>query len=459
MLRLRRKTIRFCLLFFCAILFFPAILSTAGELFPLYPCIEDNVAFWKNVYSRYTTRQGILHDNEDLAVIYTVIDLVDWETPGSARINRKLIKLARERYKNILNDLAEGKKPQTPEEKKVASFFSGKSGLEIRKARNRIRLQIGQKDRFMQGVIRSGAYMPTIKRIFQTYDLPLELAYLPHVESSFNPDAHSKAGAAGLWQFTESTGRQYLTVNHIVDERYDPYFSTKAAAVFLKENFEELQLWPLAVTAYNYGRTGMRRAREKMGGYENIFNNHRTRLFKFAARNFYPEFLAALQVARQIESSKSIVLHRPEATISVRMANYASALDLLDYFIISAQDFARLNPSLRQSVINGKKYIPKHFLVRLPANDRIRTLAAKIPQSIYRDSQIRDSIYIVRRGDTAGEIARRYHIPLSELMRENFLDRHATIRIGQKLKIPPAAKVKKTAHIITLESQAKKKPD
>lgn len=456
---LDRNKIRFCILLLLTLLFSFEGRSQAEENFPLYTCIDTNVQFWEDVYSRYTTRQGILHDKDNLDIVYTVVDLVDWETSGSAKINKKLIKLARERYKQILAKLAAGKKPETDEEKTIAAFFHGKSHHALMNAKNNIRLQIGQKDRFLDGVVRSGAYMPTIKKIFTTYGLPSELAYLPHVESSFNPEAHSKAGAAGLWQFTRSTGRNYMTVNNIVDERYDPYFSTKAAAIFLKENHEELGSWPLAITAYNYGRSGMSRAKEKMGDYANIFNNHRTGLFKFAARNFYPEFLAALRVARRIEAGESLTLTRPEATISVRMANYADALDLLAHFKISERDFSRLNPSLQKSVLTGKKYIPKHFLVRLPANDRIRTLAASIPSHIYHDSQIRDSVYIVRRGDTAGSIARRYRIPLSELVQANMLDRRATIRIGQKLKIPPASPQKNIENIITLESQYKKIPD
>lgn len=450
--------IRLCGVIALLLVIISVLPGKAEELFPLPASIRTNVFFWENVYGRYTTRQGILHDKNNLAIVYTVVDLVDWKSPGSARVNKKLIKLARQRYKKILNDLAAGRKPVTDEEKRVASLFAGQSHQTIRKARNNIRLQIGQQDRFLQGVIRSGIYMPTIKKIFRIYDLPTELAYLPHVESSFNPEAHSKAGAAGLWQFTRSTGRQYMTVNDVIDERYDPYFSTKAAAIFLKENYQQLESWPMAITAYNYGRSGMLRAKKKMGSYEKIFNNHKTRLFKFASRNFYPEFLAALRVARKIEADRSIIMSRPEATISVRMNGYASAPDLRRYFKISARDFKRLNPALRKSVLTGKKYVPKKFLVRVPASSRTRDLAAGIPSSIYRHSQVRDTVYIVRRGDTAGSISRKYRISLAELIAANGLDRRATIRIGQKLKIPGNAKAAGSETIITLTSQAKKKP-
>jgi len=162
-------------------------LAQGRERFPLYPDIKPNVRFWEKIYSRYSTRQGVLHDKHNLGIIYTVIDLVDWGTPGSVRINRELIKLARRHYKKILAELGAGKKPATREEKRVAAMFPANSRLAFRRARDDIRLQIGQKDRFLRGVIRSGAYIHAMKKIFISYGLPAELAYLPHVESSFNP--------------------------------------------------------------------------------------------------------------------------------------------------------------------------------------------------------------------------------------------------------------------------------
>ncbi|MDW7773386.1 MAG: transglycosylase SLT domain-containing protein [Desulfobulbaceae bacterium] len=453
-----KKKILCCGHFILFFLLFSTVRSEAGDLFPLYDSIKPNVRFWEDVYGRYTTRQGILHDRDNLAIVYTVVDLVDWRAPGSARINRQLINLARERYKNILTDLAAGEEPVTTVEKRVASLFPGTSHQAYDKARNNIRLQIGQKDRFLEGVIISGAYMPAIKKIFKAHNLPPELAYLPHVESSFNLEAHSKAGAAGIWQFTNSTGKQYMTIDSVVDERLDPFLSSQAAALFLKGNYKYLESWPLAITAYNYGRPGMIRAKEKMGDYENIFNNHQTGLFKFACRNFYPEFLAALQVARKIEADPSIAVNRPEAAISVRMNGYARAHDLLNYFKIDKRDFARLNPSLKKPVLEDKKYIPKNFLVRLPAHERTRDLAANLPQSIYRENQIRDGIHVVQRGDTVGSIALKYRTSLAEIIQENRLDSRATIRIGQKLKIPAPTMLASNKNIITLGSLSKKRP-
>ncbi len=435
----------------------PAHGAKRRQNFPIYPSIQANVHFWELIYGRYTTTQGVLHDKNNLSIIYTVVDLVDWNTPGAARINKNLIRIARQRYKEILTRLGSGKKPATREEKRVAALFPKRRHPVYLKARENIRLQIGQKDSFYQGVIRSGAYIRSIKKIFKRYGLPQELAYLPHVESSFNPRALSKAGATGLWQFTRSTGRQYLTINELVDERYDPLLASHAAARLLKENYALLGTWPLALTAYNYGRNGMLRAVREKKTYENIFRFHRKGRFKFASRNFYPEFLAAMRVARRLERDRSIILDRPRGTITVRLRGYAPASELRAYFGVSREDFALLNPALRRPVLEDRKYIPKGYLLRLPATSVTRRKVAAMGTRFYRSRQIRDRIYIVRKGDTAGAIARRYNLSLKELRIANNLDRHSRIRIGQKLKIPRPAGTANN-RIIVLRSRGKRRP-
>ncbi|HBI15413.1 MAG TPA: lytic transglycosylase [Desulfobulbaceae bacterium] len=444
-------------------LLFFALLATAwpaaAELFPLYPSIRNNVAFWEDVYSRYSTTQGIFHDQDNLSIVYGVVELANWDVPGAAHLNKEIIKAARQRYKSILNDLADGMPPQSAEEKRVAALFPKGSRHAFLKARDNIRLQVGQKDRFLKGIISSGAYLPTIRKILADHDLPAELAYLPHVESSFNPKAYSKAGASGLWQFTRETGVQFLTINDEVDERSDPYFSTVAAARLLKENYAQLGTWPLAITAYNHGRAGMVRAVREKGSYENIFKSHETKLFKFASRNFYSEFLAAMNVARRLESDPRIVRDQPEATLLLRMAGYARAADIRAHFRIAAEDFARLNPSLREPVLRGEKLIPKGFQVRLPATSRIRELARAFPSGLYHPDQVRDREYTVRRGDTASAIARKFGISVQELARANNLDMRATVRIGQRLKIPAGRGETAGPRTVLQPESTKQRPD
>jgi membrane-bound lytic murein transglycosylase D len=451
----------------CLLLFFTTVLlldgrCEAGSRFPIYQIIAPNVQFWEKIYGTYSSDQGVLHDKNDLSIIYAVIDFVPRQTLGAGIVNAQLEKMVRLRHENILEKFADGKKPGTKEEKKIYALFKGKQKPAVfREASENLRLQIGLKDTFRKGVIRSGAYMPLIKKIMRARNLPVELAYLPHVESSFNLKAHSKAAAVGLWQFTKYTGREYLTVNELVDERFDVYLSSMAAARFLKENYRQLGSWPLALTAYNYGRAGMVRAQKQWGTYPRIIANHQTGIFKFASKNFYSEFIAAVRVARRLENDRSLVKERPWINVTFRLHDYAPAAELRKYFGISDEEFKRLNPAIRGSVLEGRKYIPKGTLVRLPATKRIRKQIKNIPSRLLYAQQIRDKEYKVKKGDTALSIAKKYKVSLKELVQANDLGRKAKIRLGQKIKLPSSvAAVKSTTSsdvMVTLQATPKEK--
>jgi membrane-bound lytic murein transglycosylase D len=271
--------------------------------------------------------------------------------------------------------------------------------------------------------------------------LPEDLAYLPHVESSFNPKAFSKFGAAGIWQFTRSTGKQYMSIGYAVDERRDPIISTYAAARYLKRNHERLQNWPMAITAYNHGTSGMLRAKRARGTYEAIFKNHRSRLFKFASRNFYSEFLAARQVATNYRDYfGELDLDRPPRQTEMRLEGFVSLPDLSQALDLEIEVLHRLNPALRKPVLEGTKYIPRGYQLRLPAERERRweaLLAVQLPQ-LYKKAQTHSRFYTVRYGDTAGKIARKYGIRLNDLIAANRLDGRATIYVNQNLRIPHA---------------------
>ena len=411
-----------------------------NDPFPVFPVIESNVAFWKKVYSEYTTEEGIIHDADDLNLIYRVIPLEKPDTPGSRKINHQRTKTAKREIKTILKQLAMGAEPETLEEKRITTMFGpGATAPDYKRAAFNLRCQVGQKDRFREGLIRSGAYLDQIKKIFREHGLPEDLAYLPHVESSFNPKAYSKFGAAGIWQFTRSTGRMYMTVGYAVDERRDPIFSTYAAARFLMKNHQKLQNWPMAITAYNHGTSGMMRAEQARGTYPEIFKSYRSRLFKFASRNFYSEFLAAREVAQNYQLYfGELDLEDPLETTEIRLNGYTSMPVLADLLDIEVDELSRLNPALRKPVISGQKYIPPNHRLRLPAEEE-RDWEALIEESapqIYRSNQKHSRFYTVSRGDTAGKIAARHGIDLQGLIAANNLDSRATIYVNQNLVIP-----------------------
>lgn len=456
--------------------------SVRQDPFPVYKSMKVNVAFWKKVYAEYPTTKGLIHDNRDLSIIYEVIDLVPEDQAGAREINKERVNRAKEKYRQILLSLAGGRSPQTSEEKKVLALFGGSPSSQLSQAADAIRFQLCLKDHFLEGLVRSGAYLAEIKKIFRSYDLPEDLAYLPHVESSFNYKAYSKFGAAGIWQFTHSTGKRFMTIDYTLDERRDPIRASHAAARFLKENHNKLGSWPLALTAYNHGPNGMMRAKNQHGTYENILKNYKSKLFGFASRNFYSEFIAAREVAKNYRRYfGNVALEEPVSFVEVVMPGYAPIKDLSRHFQVDLATLSELNPALRSPVFEGRKYVPKGYKLRLPGiNGQMTKLASFMPDDAFVDKQKRSRFYQVKKGDSAGVIARKHGIKLEDLRVANGLNARATVYVGQNLRIPtqeekvvllakveiPAKNIapvkdvdvkKETREIVTLKAEMEKK--
>lgn len=437
--------LRICALFVvwlaCLFSICPSAAAVAAP-FPEYDCIAPNVNFWTKVYSEYTTSQGIIHDSINLNIVYDTIDLRPYDTPNARKINRKRMKRAQQKYEGILMRLSRHPETSDAECRRVAALFGeNPSSAAFRAAAGRIRCQVGQKDRFLAGLIRSGAYLDQIREIFVSYDIPEDMAYLPHVESSFNPKAYSKFGAAGMWQFTRGTGKRFMEIGYVLDERRDPIIAAHAAAQLLKENYAKLASWPLAITAYNHGAAGMERAKQIHGEYPAIFQSYQGRVFKFASRNFYSEFLAARQVAKNYKDYFGyLALDQPSPTRTIVLENFIALEDLQRHLDLETHVLAELNPALRQPVFNGQKFIPKGYRLRLPEHivDEQAGVLAVIPESLYKSSQKPSRFYTVQRGDTAFKIARIHGVRLAELTLANNLNHRATIYPNQTLRIPVA---------------------
>jgi len=351
---MKQMHLKFCMFLFFLFSYFLSPTALYGDTtsFPVYPSIEPNVKFWTKVYSEYSTAQGVLHDSQNLNIIYEVVEL----RIGAKTINEKRIQKARGKYKTILKKLAQNPFVSDVEAKRVASLFGKNANrATFQKAIYRIRCQIGQKDSFRYGIIRSGAFMDQIKDIFLSYGLPIDLIYLPHVESSFNLKAYSKFGAAGIWQFVREAGKRFMTVDYAIDERWDPIRSSEAAAQLLKHSYEKFGNWPLAITAYNHGISGMLSATWTKGGYEEIFNHYKSKVFGFASRNYYSEFLAAREVAANYEKYfGKITRDTPVETREIVLAGYSSIKDLGEYFGVDMATLRKHNPSLRIPVFRGQ---------------------------------------------------------------------------------------------------------
>lgn len=357
---------------------------SASDPFPTFPCLEPNVRFWIDTYTKYPTTKGIIHDATDLSIVYGIIDLLPPDTAGAPKTNQKRIKTAKEQYKKLLEELAEDGAPEDPEKRRIADLFGAKARPDaFREAIDNIRCQVGQRDRFEKGLIRSGAYLQRMKVIFRSHGLPEDLCFLPHVESSFDYTAYSKAGAAGIWQFTRATGKKFLTVNKFLDERRDPLRATEAAAKLLKSNYELLDDWPMAVTAYNHGIAGMLRAKREAGTYVSVFENFEGRRFGFASRNFYSEFLAARHVAGNYEHYfNDLQVKEALEAREVLTKGQSSVAELSRHYDVDLETLRALNPALGKPVYKGQRHVPKGYRLRLPADSEkgIKVSSATLTQ-------------------------------------------------------------------------------
>ena len=441
---MRRKSLLFFLTFvtvsIVGLVIAHSNISASTDPFPEYTCIQPNVAFWKKIYTECTSLQAVLHDREDLSIIYGVIDLLDPNEHRARRINRSRIKKAKNEYKAILRKLARGELPSTSAESDVANLFGSDASLAtFQEAMMNVRCQVGQKDRFREGVIRSGAYLDQIREVFRSHGLPVDLVYLPHVESSFNPKAYSKFGASGIWQFTRTTGRRFLTMSYTVDERMDPIRSSSGAALLLKSHYEKLQNWPMAITAYNHGIVGMLRAKKLKGNYERIFREYKSRIFKFASRNFYSEFLAARDAAKHFQKYfGDLTLDTAPATQEVILPGYVSLKDLAEHFNTDKDVLKNLNPSLREPVCLGQKYVPKGYALSIPVDLAISSFdsVSTLPLDMIKSHQKPSEFYRVQKGDTASVVAAMHGISLRDLIIANDLNSRATIYAGEILRLP-----------------------
>jgi peptidoglycan lytic transglycosylase D len=266
--------------------------------FPRPASIEPNVEFWVNVFTAYSERDFVVVDKDNVSRNYQVYHL-----PGDGQPTREDIDWANAylklKYSDMLNRLASGHEPDNDEERRVAAMFKGEPPTAYATAAQNLRVQEGLRERFHEGLLRSRYYRPTMERIFRTAGVPPELVTLAHVESGFYGGSRSSAGAVGIWQFTRDTGKHYMKITRYHDDRLNPDRETMAAAKLLRSNYDTLGDWPLAITAYNYGTGGVARAASIYGGdYSEMVEHYNGPHFGFAVKNYYAEFLAAMQVHR-----------------------------------------------------------------------------------------------------------------------------------------------------------------
>ena len=405
----------------------------ASDDFPVPDSIRPAIKFWISVYTEADTKSGFLHDAHDLSIIYTKLNR-----------DRTVINSTREKIREDLKVLASGKRSGiTSSQQSLLDLWGSETSNErLESAAANIRWQLGQSDRFIAGMKRSGAYRDHIEDVIISKGMPTELAILPHVESSYHPGAYSSAAATGMWQFVRATAQRFMQVDYVVDQRLDPYMATYGAMELLEYNYNALGSWPLALTAYNHGANGIARAIRDVGSMDigRIISDYRGPRFGFASRNFYPQFLAAREVDSRAEEFFGPIFkdRQPEFQV-IELDAFVDAQVLVDSLAVSMNVLKRDNPALQPSVWSGTKRIPKGYSLKIDRAAYQKNLVAgynSIPAFELHGEQIPDVSYIVRRGDSLSVIADRYDTSISELVAINQLRDRNTIRVGQTLLLP-----------------------
>ena len=435
--------------------------SPASAPLPYPPALQPQVEFWTSIFGTYSEYQVVIHDAVYLDKVYAVLDFRPLLKKHSEATVRKLkakrtkqeLRKIRAALRKLHKHGVKGRTLSSRERKIRALFRDVKERHKFRKAaaKGRLRAQSGIRERFQESLRLSGRYLPRMERIFRQKGLPVVLTRLPLIESSFNIEAYSKVGAAGIWQFMPATGRLFLTMNHEVDERLDPLIATRAAADLLKSNYDKLQTWPLAVTAYNHGPAGMARAVRKVGTRDiaTIIRRYKSRTFGFASRNFYVELLAAIEVEKNSATYFGPLKRDPLLRYDeVKLTHFVSLENLARTANTSSERLLTLNPSFGRLIRNGKLHVPRGHRLRIPAGARkdfTRRYAALSPKAKADRQVAAFDFHRVRRGQTLGGIARRYGTSIRNLQRLNGLRSAHLIRVGQRLRVPLRGKGRRPA--------------
>lgn len=359
---------------------------SGSETFPVPPEIQPNVDFWRHVYGIWSRGEVAIHDNRYLGVVYEVVKLPEPIKEGYTDAQRDLVRARTARYEERLRTLEErvraGQRLTADEQALLTQIESAGGRDAVFGAAERLRTQRGLRERFRRGVEISGRYDDMFRDIMRSQGVPEDLAFLPHVESSFQTNAVSSVGAAGIWQFMPATGRMFMTVNDTVDDRLDPIVAAEGAARYLAQAHARLGSWPLAITSYNHGQGGMANAKAQFGDdIGAIVKNYRGQYFGFASRNFYAEFIAAREVTRHANRYFPEGLKREQPWSHDRLVlNHPMPVDhVANHYGLSPHRIADLNLHLRPRARDGRANLPAGTTVWLPGGTKQRVASHPPP--------------------------------------------------------------------------------
>ncbi len=347
--------------------------------------LRESVSFWLKIYSEYTTQHWVLFDSKHPSKIYEVLDFRELAKKSRSQVvyeilRKRKIKKTIAAYRAAFRSLIKNPHPRHPsrEEARIIGPLPNVSRSKDYAEMNRtMRSQTGQRDNIIKGLVAGETYFSKMEGLFLKMGLPVELTRLSLVESSFDLDSRSRAGAAGVWQFMRKSGKEYLLIDeqHQIDERISPLKATVAAGKLLKRNHAALRDWALAVTAYNHGVRGLPRSANSQDRRKiwKLLSPGNTTL-GFASRNYYAEFLAVLHAEsyrKMLYGDPPVVNDHVKFTQFVKIDKPILAADFSKEKGISLQEFRLLNPDIQ----NINHTIPPGLWIALPArNDDLNGL-------------------------------------------------------------------------------------
>ncbi|MBC7658834.1 MAG: lytic transglycosylase domain-containing protein [Chitinophagaceae bacterium] len=361
-----------------------------ADPFPVSPIVRLQASFWEKIFRRYRSTSFVIHDPE---LVDIIIDVVDYDQFAKkynkgrtyTRSEKKeLLNRYTERYQLAINRLQKlGKKALEygPMEQRVLQVYSRRKESLNRLFTEEIylRTQQGLADEFIRAAQRADQYLPYMENIFRNRQLPPELTRIAFVESMFNKDAYSKVGASGVWQFMPGTARLYMTVNPFVDERLSPLKASYGAAMMLGENKSLLKEWPLAITAYNHGPGGMRKAVKTVGttNMDVILRRYQNPTFGFASRNFYSEFIAARASYREISQGNKRNLN-PLRIDHIRLDHPMTVDQIVSMTPIDEKTLREYNECLLPNAYSTHRHkpLPAGFEIIIPQSMSVKTKLA-----------------------------------------------------------------------------------
>lgn len=291
-------------------------------------------------------------------------------------------------------------------------------------------------------------YLPLFEEQLQNRKIPLEIKYLPIIESRLDPSAVSKVGATGLWQFMFYTALENgLTMNSYVDERMDPLKSTIAATLYLEKLYNIHNDWNLVLASYNAGPRTISRAKRKSGGYANYWNMRP--FLPTETANYIPSFIATMYILEYAEEH-GITLYKSKIpfleTEKIIVKEKTAFEHISSFFEYSTDSIIKLNPSYIHNIIPGTSAnelrLPSNLVDRFIQQEKEFYAFAKtefdktekpLPDLYSIDSKL---VYKVKYGEFLGKIARNFGVKVSDIKRWNNL-KNDNIKENQKLIIFP----------------------